>query len=194
MCTATETRSANQLTYENNHSLSTDTYDSKSNENKVETNPTNEGFIILSDNQKQHSSTTSANRIRNKQTSSARTSTNITAVTPRKTTAKSSGRSSNRTSTSRLDYSPTRRGRRLLNDISYDTDLETTPANKLFDPLGDVESFLAVNDEELSKQLMLLSVTMEGSTFSMYPPNLGLRNLFFFFSFSDRRYYGRNFW
>lgn len=163
-CIATETRSAN----ENNHSLSTDTYDSKSNEKNVESNPTNEGFIILSDNQKQHSASTSVNRIRNKQTSTSRTSTSSsTAITPRKTTAKSLARSSNRTSKPQLDYSFARRGRRLLNDISYDTELETTPANTLFDPLGDVDTFMAVNDEELSKQLLLMAVSMEGSTFSM---------------------------
>ena len=130
----------------------------------MESNPSNEGFIILSDNQKQHLPSRSANRMKEKQTPDPRTWSNITATTTSKTIAKSS----NRTSDSQLDYSAVRLGRRLLNDISYDTDIDTTPANSLHNHPSDVDDFLAVNDEELSKQLMLMAVSTDGSGYSMY--------------------------
>jgi hypothetical protein len=58
------------------------------------------------------------------------------------------------------------RGRRLLNDFSYDTDVSST--NTSANLPSDVNSFLTVNDEELSKQLMNMVAMVDGSGFSMY--------------------------
>lgn len=130
----------------------------------MESNPSNEGFIILSDNQKKHLSARSANRMKEKQTPDPPIWSNTTTET---TTSKTIAQSSNHTSNSQLNYSPARLGRRLLTDISYDTDIETTPAIPFQNHPGDVDDFLVVNDEELSKQLMLMAASVDGSG-SMY--------------------------
>jgi hypothetical protein len=62
--------------------------------------------------------------------------------------------------------SPVRRVRRLLNDLTYDTDLSST--NTSIDHVSDVDGFLTVNNEELSKQLLDMAMTVDGSGFCMY--------------------------
>jgi hypothetical protein len=170
-CIGTKTISENKWSNNNHDDLSENTYDYKSNDITIESNPINEGFIILSDNQKKQPlstiSSTSAGPIRKKPTSTARklsnTTTRTTSISTRKTITKSLPKTTNHTINSYLDSSSARRGRRLLNDPSYDTDTDTS-----FDHANDVESFLKVNDEELSQQLLTMAETVDGSGYSMY--------------------------
>jgi hypothetical protein len=177
-CTTTETIS------NNNHGLSAETHDYKSNENPAEINPINEGFIILSDNQNKHLSptisSTSAGPIKKKQTSTTRTLPNITTTTTcktiyqkiststSKTTSTTLNRTPNNTVATVVDDSRSRRGRRLLNDPSYDTDIDTSSTNASLDDNSDVGSFLKISDEELGNQLLNMDVMADGSGFSMY--------------------------
>ena len=163
-CTATETIS------DNNHGLSSDPYGYKSDDQTKENNPTIEGFIILTDNQKKQPSADSTMK---KQSSISRTWSNTTAkaksktkhTTPSKSTTTIKPKSLQKIS-NHMVISPIRHGRRLLNDFSYDTDLSAT--NTSSDFASDVDSFLAVNDEELSKQLVNMALSVDGSGTSMY--------------------------
>jgi hypothetical protein len=74
----------------------------------------------------------------------------------------------NHTVHSNGNRSPKRVGRRLLNDPSYDTDIDTPSPQTLIDDDSDVNSFLKVDDEELSKQLVNMAISADGSGFSMY--------------------------
>ncbi len=68
------------------------------------------------------------------------------------------------------DISSGRRGRRLLNEPSYDTDIETSSAeNTSF--VDDAGSFLKVDADDLTFQLMNMANTVDGSGFSMYLRN-----------------------
>lgn len=180
----TETLSNNEWSNDN-HGLSAETHDYKSNDNLAESNPINEGFIILSDNQKTHSSstktTTTAGPNVKKQTSTIRTLSNITTTTTTcktkhkitststsKTTTTTMKKTPNQTMNSNVVASPARRGRRLLNDPSYDTDNDLSLKTTLPDDDSDVDSFLRVNDAELSNQLVNMAVMADGSGFSMY--------------------------
>lgn len=168
----TETISNDGWSNDNNHGLSAETHDYKSNDNPAETNPINEGFIILSDNQKTYRSSSkttslSAGPIGKKQTTKIKKLSNITttATTPSKTKHKITKSSTSKTTTTTLKKTPnqtdhltSRRGRRLLNDPSYDTENDD----------NDVDSFLKVSDEDLTNQLVNLAVMTDGSGFSMY--------------------------
>jgi hypothetical protein len=165
-CTATE------IISDNNHGLSSDTYDYKSDDKTVESNPVIEGFIIFGDNQKKHPSpiisSTSTDSTTKKPSSTSQTWSNITKKTKSKTKI-----STNTIKTKSLQKisnhamnSLAHRGRRLLNDFSYDTDVSST--NTSANLPSDVNSFLTVNDEELSKQLMNMVAMVDGSGFSMY--------------------------
>ena len=74
----------------------------------------------------------------------------------------------NHTVNSNGNRSPRRVGRRLLTDPSYDTDIDTPSPQTLSDDDSDVNSFLKVDDEELSKQLVNMAVSADGSGESMY--------------------------
>jgi hypothetical protein len=188
-CTTTETILNNEWSNDN-HGLSAETQDYKSNGNPVEINPIDEGFIILSDNEKKQPlaaiSSTSAGPTKKKQTSTSRTLPNVTS-SPTTTTCKTKHQTTptstskmttttltktpNHTTDSTVDPSRSRRGRRLLNDPSYDTDIDTSSTSTSLDDNNDVDSFLKVNDEDLSKQLVNMEFTVDGSGFSMYQLN-----------------------
>jgi hypothetical protein len=83
----------------------------------------------------------------------------------------SSTNTSNYTVNSIDDDSLHRRGRRLLNVPSYDTDIDTSSAPTSLDDNSDVGSFLQVDDEELTNQLVNIVVMADGSGYSMYRLN-----------------------
>jgi len=180
-CTTTETISNNKWSNDN-PGLSAETYDYKSNDHPVETNPINEGFIILSDNQKNDPSSTissaSTGPTTKKLTSTSRELSNVTSGTSKtkhqitssstsKMTTTTLKTTPNHTVNSIVNHSSHHRGRRLLNDPSYDTDLDTSSINTLLDNDSDVASFLKVNDEELRDQLININAMADGSGFSM---------------------------
>jgi hypothetical protein len=68
-------------------------------------------------------------------------------------------------------------GRRLLNEPSYDTDIDTSSMQTPVEGDGEFNSFLKVDNDELSKQLFKFEVTADGSGESM----LTLKNWVFFF-------------
>jgi hypothetical protein len=162
--------------------------DYKSNDNNAETNPINEGFILLTDNkkQKQPSSTkTSTSTVSTilKQTSTMRAlskmpSTTTTCKTKHQTTPTTTTkmmtttlkRTPNQADSSIVNRTHGRVGRKLLNDPSYDTDIDTSSAKTLLDDDSDVNSFLKVDDEELTKQLVDTAAMADGSGESMYRP------------------------
>lgn len=108
----------------------------------VESNPINEGFMMLSDSTK---------KIRpkplpcNSSSPTCKTIIRIQRITTRTTTMKSS--------TALIDHSIGHLGRRLLNEPSYDPESET----------------MLTDDEikQLSKQLFNFEMTVDGSGFSM---------------------------
>jgi hypothetical protein len=192
-CTTTEI-----LSNDNNPSLTAETNDYKSNENTAEINPINEGFIIFSDNQKKYPlspmSSTSASPIKKKETSISRTLSNTTATTKTKhqltptstskTTTTTLTKTPNYTANSTVNHPSNRRGRRLLHDSNYDTDMDTSTTNTSLDNESDMGSFLKVNDEELSNQLLYMSAMAEGSgETSMYQLNIYLYLWLIFFCF-----------
>ena len=160
-CTTTEI-------IKDNNGLSANTYDYKSHDNAAEISPVNEGFIILSDSKKYITHTaTSAGPIVKKQTPTARTLSNNTtsSKTAHKKKTSSTTTTTLMTTTTALNMTPqsNRRGRRLLNDPSYDTDVDL-PNKTVSD---DVDSFLTVNDDELSISLFSYQSTYDGSGTSM---------------------------
>jgi len=175
-CTTTEI-------IKDNNGLSANTYDYKSHDNAAEISPVNEGFIILSDSKKYITHTaTSAGPIVKKQTPTARTLSNNTTSSKKAHKKKTSSTTTTTTlmtttttlmtttttlmtTTTALNMTPqlNRRGRRLLNDPSYDTDVDL-PNKTVSD---DVDSFLTVNDDELSISLFSYQSTYDGSGTSM---------------------------
>lgn len=161
-CTTTEI-------IKDNNGLSANTYDYKSHDNAAEISPVNEGFIILSDSKKYITHTaTSAGPIVKKQTPTARTLSNNTTSSKtahKKKTSSTTTTTTLMTTTTALNMTPqsNRRGRRLLNDPSYDTDVDL-PNKTVSD---DVDSFLTVNDDELSISLFSYQSTYDGSGTSM---------------------------
>ncbi|CAF4138467.1 unnamed protein product, partial [Adineta steineri] len=163
-----------------NHSLSAEIHDYKSNDNITEINPIHEGFILLSDNQKKRTpstitSTTASTKT--KQTSTLRTLSNTTTTTCKtkhqktststsKITTTTSTRSPNNTVKTADNHESPRRGRRLLNELSYDTDIDTSSVHASLDNNNDMDNFLKVDDEELTKQLVNLAVMADGSGFT----------------------------
>ena len=175
-CTTTETI-ANDTRSNDDRILPAEIRDYKSNENIAEINPIKEGFILLSDNQEKQSpftiSSTSAAPTTTKKTSTPKTLPDIpstTCETKQQTTLTSTSKFTvttlskipNHTVNSIDDYSSHRRGRRLLNDPSNDTDIDTSLDD------SDVGTFMKVDDEELSKQLVNMAVMADGSGYSMY--------------------------
>jgi hypothetical protein len=167
------------------HSLSAKIRDYRSNDNVPEVNPINEGFILLAEQQKKPSplaiSLTTTAPTKAKRTSTVRSFSNVTTTTTCETKHKTASTSTNKTSTTILfqsssngsvhateDESLHRRGRKILTAASYDTDADTSTAFPLFDDndQSDVENFLRVDDEELTKQLVNLAVMADGSGFS----------------------------
>ena len=165
------------------HSLSAEVRDYRLHDNLAEVNPTHEGFILLTDNQKKPPPfalpSTTAAPMKAKQTSTARSFSNVTATTTcttkQKTTSKRSTSttrlfksSSNRPVNATEEDSLHRRGRRILNAASYDTDSDTSITYPLFDDgdHNDEGGFLRVDDDELTRQLVNLAAMSDGSGFS----------------------------
>lgn len=184
-CTTTETVSNNKWSNDN-HGLSAETYDYKSNDNPVETNPIHEGFIILADNQKNHPSPTissmsagpttkkpifTSRELSNVTSATSKTKHQITSSSTSKMTTTTLNKTPNHTVNSIVNHSSHRRGRRLLNDPSYDTELDTSSTNTSLNDDSDVANFLKVNDEELRDQLVNMDAMTDGSGFSMYQLN-----------------------
>jgi len=175
-CKTTETIT-NGTRSHGDRGLSADIHDYKSNDNIAEINPINEGFILLSNNKKKQSpfttSSTSAVLTTTKKTSdiSSTTYTTKKQTMPTSTSKMATTTLSNYTVNSIDDHSLHRRGRRLLNDPSYDTDIDTSSTPTSLDDNSDVGSFLQVDDEQLSNQLVNIVVMADGSGYSMYRLN-----------------------
>ncbi|CAF0791655.1 unnamed protein product [Adineta steineri] len=182
-CTTTTTDNIENDTRSNvNHSLSAEIHDYKSNDNITEINPIHEGFILLSDNQKKRipstiTSISTTASTKTKQTSTLRTLSNTTTTTCKtkhhktststsKITTTTSTRSPNNTVKTADNHESHRRGRRLLNELSYDTDIDTSSVHASLDNNNDMDNFLKVDDEELTKQLVNLAVMADGSGFT----------------------------
>jgi hypothetical protein len=138
--------------------LSLKIHDYKSDDKMIESHPLNEGFILLAHNPKEPSTTTTKpthlstkTRISRSHNISSTTCTTIIMI-----------KTKNRTS------SPVGHlGRRLLNEPNYNTDTDTTSMQTPIENDAELDNFLKVNDEELSKQLFNLGVTVEASGESM---------------------------
>jgi len=104
-------------------------------------------------------------------TTTCKTKHQTTPTSTSKMTTTTLTKTPNHTTDSMVDPSRSRRGRRLLNDPSYDTDIDTSSTSTSLDDNNDVDSFLKVNDEDLSKQLVNMEFTVDGSGFSMYQLN-----------------------
>ena len=166
-CTSTNTWS------NANHGLSAKIRDYKSDENTAEINPINEGFILISNEQKKPPRST----ISPTRTSSSRTLHNVSSTTC-KTKHQTISTFDDRVKTISLENKrnytvcsivkklPSRRGRRLLNEPNYDTD--TSSANMSVEDNSDMESFLKVDGAELSKQLINMALVSDGSGESKY--------------------------
>jgi hypothetical protein len=161
------------------HELSAKIRDYKSNDKTVEVNPINEGFILLSDNLKKSSSetssSTSAGPTTAKRTVTPRTVKNVSTTTC-KTKHQTTATPTKMITTTTLQKTPNhtvnhpagRLGRRILTDLSYDTDItETSSTQASLEDDTDVESFLKVDNEELSKQLAEMTDTTGSGDESM---------------------------
>ncbi len=119
----------------------------------IESHPLNEGFILFNDNPKKPA--TQSKLVRpTVQNISCTTCTTIVMV--KTTTAKNS-----------TALSVGHRGRRLLNEPRYDTDMDTTSKETPLEDDGEIDRVLKLNDEELSRQLMVTGFTIDASGESM---------------------------
>ncbi|CAF3100591.1 unnamed protein product, partial [Rotaria socialis] len=159
-------------------SLLADIHDYKSIDNPAEINPATEGFIIINDEKKKHSRTKQlSNSSKSKRTNKISksktllyvtsttcepqlhdtfTSTSIITTTTLKTTP-------NNTSHVSINSPHGRRGRRLLNDVSYNTDTETTYTQTQFGDEGDVQSFMQVDAALLGSNFGDMTAATDGS-------------------------------
>lgn len=102
----------------------------------IDSHPLNEGFILLSDNQKK------STKLMNSSNSTPTIYTTTVMVKPTRSTPRLIGH----------------RSRRLLYELDSDSDTPTIEDN------AEINQFLKVNDvEELTKQLINLDVTVDGS-------------------------------
>jgi hypothetical protein len=88
-------------------------------------------------------------------------------------------------------------GRRLLNEPSYDTDTDTSSMQTPVESDEEFNSFLKVDNDELSKQLFKFEVTAGGSGESMLTLKNWVcfsKNIFLFFFYSNGRYNRTNNW
>jgi len=130
--------------------LSSKIHDYKSYDKIIETHPLNEGFILLADNPKKPSptqTTTKPTRISK--------SPNISSTTRKTTTMV---KIKNRTSAPVGHV-----GRRLLNEPSYDTDIDTSTLQTQIVDDSEFSNFMKVDNEELSEQLFNFDTTADGS-------------------------------
>jgi hypothetical protein len=128
------------------------------NEKNIESHPLNEGFIMVPDDHPKPSK-----KITVKPDKRIFISNNISSTTCRTVVIV---KTKKQTSPPILDHSMGHHGRRLLNEPSYDTDLDITSKPTPIDE--EFDSFLKVNDEELSKQLLNMDAAMDGSGISTF--------------------------
>lgn len=151
----------------------------KPDENNMESQPMNEGFMLLSDNLKQLPRLSSNKReiLPSQNISATTTCTTLIVMKTTKPTSPTAGHIS----------------RRLLNDPSYDTDIDTAPSVDQEDT--EIDRFLKVDDEELSRQMINIAMTADGSGESTFVscnffPSQQNAHLFF----SNRRNNRTNIW
>jgi hypothetical protein len=144
--------------------LSVKLYGYKLDDKTIESHPLNEGFILLADNSKKSlpikiKSTSSLldNRtsiLHNISLTTCKTVIKVKAIDP--------------ISLPTVDRSLGHVGRRLLNEPSYDTDLETSSIQTPLEDDSEIESFFKVNEEEINRQLFNIGTTSDGSGDSMF--------------------------
>lgn len=133
----------------------------------MESHPFHEGFILITDNHKKSSPITSTS-VESTVVNRIFTSDGIPSTTCKTiAVAKAVKRS-----IAYLD-------RGLSNEPSYDTDIDTTSVQTVNE--DEIDSFLKIDDEEWSKQLVNIGVTMDGSGDSMFKLDIIFWNIFFFF-------------
>lgn len=125
----------------------------KSQEKLIETHPINEGFMLLNENAKKSSIKVSSpttktlkpshstvnNRIIKSHNISSTTCKTITITQNKKQT----------TSSPKIGHI----GRKLLNELSYDTDIDSSSMKTSTDDENEFDQFLKMDDEQLSRQL-----------------------------------------
>jgi hypothetical protein len=139
--------------------LSIKVHDYKLDKETRESHPLNEGFILLPNKKKTPLPTKS--RIVNRTS----TSHNISTTTCKTVTTVQ------HTSTPTIDHSVGHVGRRLLYQPSYDTDIEASSKQIPIEDPDEIDSFLKIDDEELSKQLFTMELSTDGSGDSMLKSN-----------------------
>ncbi|CAF2132592.1 unnamed protein product, partial [Rotaria magnacalcarata] len=159
-------------------SLSAHISDYKSIDNHAEINPISEGFIIINDHKKKQppakkKSNTPQSKRANKISKSKTlhhvtsttcephlhdtfTSTSIITKTTLKITPKNTSHDS-------IDPPHGRRGRRLLNDFSYNTENETSSTPTPLGNDGDVQSFMQVDPALLGNEFIAMAAITDGS-------------------------------
>ncbi|CAF1151520.1 unnamed protein product [Rotaria sp. Silwood1] len=176
-CTTTQT-TKNSTRSKEKQALSAEIRDYKSIDTSVEITPINEGFIIISDNQNKKNpptiSSTSARPKSLKRVSTSRNLLDVSSTTCKTELQRTSTSTSiittttlqktpNETVTLITDHSQRRLGRRLLNDPSYDTEIDLPSTETLLDDDSDVQTFLKFDDTNLNKQLIGVEAMIDGS-------------------------------
>ncbi len=145
--------------------LSLKIHDYKSDEKIVESHPLNEGFILFADSTKKPSTTTTSKPVRLSLNNRISLSHNISSTTCKTIIMV---KTKNHTSPPIVKRLVGHLGRRLLNEPSYDTDIDTSSMQTTIEDDGEIDSFLKVDDEVLSKQLFNMQATTDGSGESMF--------------------------
>ncbi|UJR15669.1 hypothetical protein I4U23_002603 [Adineta vaga] len=127
--------------------LSPKTYISHSDNNSIDQYPVNEEFMLLRDKHKNHPLT----KFKSYNTSS----TTCTTVTKTK--------SITNISSPVINHSIGHLGRRLLNEPSYDTDLDISSPQALLQDDNEIGDFLQVNEEDMHKAFVTFEITTDGS-------------------------------
>jgi hypothetical protein len=146
----------------------------KAKDRTVANQPFNEGFILLLGNQKKLSP--------KETTKSAELTVGDRIFTSYNTSSTTCNTRTVGKHTPTDDQSLSRRNRRLVNDLNNDTNIETTAKQTPITNESEIDSFLRIDDEQLSALIFNTDTTVDGSSESMFPlESYTFKNLHFYF-------------
>ncbi|UJR15670.1 hypothetical protein I4U23_002604 [Adineta vaga] len=139
--------------------LSSNKHNSQLKSKIIETHPFDEGFILLSANHDKPLASEQKSNIslRHPPSSTVYNTSSTTCITVTKT------KSITNISSPIINHSIGHLGRRLLNEPSYDTDLDISSPQALLQDDNEIGDFLQVNEEDMHKAFVTFEVTADGS-------------------------------